>query len=282
MNLPAAGLTLTSIGWAHEGDCGRPGSWDRSALGFPSTWADDELLPGHEWPPVSSKVASGEQGADRKGKSRSSSFNLSSMPPAHAIEYGYQYDSGHGGGERRSRSGTIMPGSMAASDSATTASLPPLQPPLSVAIDYSGGVTSSSSSAAANGAGNWSTSHSRSASAASVSSAAYRSSSAYGGGHSRQASGSGYHSPGFTTPTGGTAAAAGGRSPTGSIYGGVSSSSSSHPPVVVAVEDHNLYGANNAETEAAHRSGWRKFGEETTEEELERRKLEEEDRELMG
>ncbi|GAA5909390.1 hypothetical protein JCM5296_007022 [Sporobolomyces johnsonii] len=40
----AAGLTLSSLGWAHERDPGIVGEWDRSALGYDETWDGDELL----------------------------------------------------------------------------------------------------------------------------------------------------------------------------------------------------------------------------------------------
>lgn len=245
-------MTLTSIGWAHEGDCGRPGSWDRSALGFPSTWDHDELLPGCKWPPSS---ANGY--GHGKGKSRSSSFSLSSMPPSHSLEHGYRNGSSAG---TRTRSGTVVPGSSSSppspgaqgqGDLEQGQSHRPPQPPLSVAIDYSG--TPSTSHPA------WT--HTRTASASSLSSA-------YG------ASGyDGAKSPFTPTPTGV-------RSPAGSFYGsGVASPSVGS--TVIAFEENNAAGPG-AGVEAG-RQGWRKVGGgETTEEEVARRKMEEEERELMG
>ncbi|GAA5833564.1 hypothetical protein JCM3766R1_002575 [Sporobolomyces carnicolor] len=61
----AAGLTLASIGWAHEGQKGVVGTWDRSALGYDETWAEDELVPGARVP------------GSLKGKTRESSANSS-------------------------------------------------------------------------------------------------------------------------------------------------------------------------------------------------------------
>ncbi|GAA5992840.1 hypothetical protein JCM10908_001366 [Rhodotorula pacifica] len=216
----AAGLTLTSLGWAHEGDAGRPGSWDRSVLGFDSTWSEDELLPGAEWPPAVSV---------NKGKSRaSSSSNLSSMPPMPEL----------GGGGTRTRSGTIV-----ANTHAQASSIP--QPPLSVAIDYSGG------SSAINGNGNGGGYvHARPPLTIDATAAtSHYATTTHSRSHSRSASA-------FSTPTG-----SGSRSPAGSVYGG-------ETPV--------------SATSTSARQGWRKVGGETTEEEVERRELEEEDRELMG
>ncbi|GAA5872957.1 hypothetical protein JCM3774_004886 [Rhodotorula dairenensis] len=228
----AAGLTLAGMGWAHEGDAGRPGSWDRSALGFESTWADDELLPGAEWPPVVSV---------NKGKSRASSFsNLSSMPPMPEL--------GGTSNGTRTRSGTLVPATNA--NAAVQAAIP--QPPLSVAIDYSGagygfGSTSSASSSATYV-------HAPPPLTIDVSAAPFRQA------HSRNPSASASASA-FSTPTG-----SGSRSPAGSVYDG----GGGDTPL------GNGGGGGGA------RQGWRRVGGETTEEEVERRKLEEEDRELMG
>ncbi|GJN89975.1 hypothetical protein Rhopal_002964-T1 [Rhodotorula paludigena] len=88
--LRAAGLTLDALGWAHEGDDeGRPGAWDRSALGFPHTWDDSELLPGRTWPPPAA--------GDNKGKGRERP-SFSSMTSSGAAAQG----------QGRSRSGTVV------------------------------------------------------------------------------------------------------------------------------------------------------------------------------
>ena len=94
----AAGLTLASVGWAHEGVPGAPGSWDRSSLGFPSTWEDSELLPGASWPPYPSSASSF---SDRKGKSREPSAGGASFSSA---------SSSRPASFSRSRSGTIVAG----------------------------------------------------------------------------------------------------------------------------------------------------------------------------
>ncbi|GAA5939963.1 questin oxidase family protein [Sporobolomyces koalae] len=99
----AAGLTLASLGWAHEGDAGVVGTWDRSGLGYDETWQDDELLPG--------ATAPNALRASYKGKSRedSSSSNRSSLS-----SFGRQAPTGgtlpvRGIEPRsRSRSGTTM------------------------------------------------------------------------------------------------------------------------------------------------------------------------------
>ncbi|BGP41181.1 hypothetical protein JCM10449v2_005155 [Rhodotorula kratochvilovae] len=85
----AAGLTLASVGWAHEGHSGSPGAWDRSALGFESTWDESELLPGASWPPPS---RAGAGSVDRKGKGREG-FSPNSSTASFS----------------RSRSGTLVP-----------------------------------------------------------------------------------------------------------------------------------------------------------------------------
>ncbi|GAA5907115.1 questin oxidase family protein [Sporobolomyces salmoneus] len=91
----AAGLTLSSIGWAHEGDKGIVGTWDRSALGYNETWADDELLPGARMP-------GSLKGKMRENSASSSRSSLSSFG-----------GSGVGGGRptsssSKSQSGSIM------------------------------------------------------------------------------------------------------------------------------------------------------------------------------
>ena len=223
--LPAAGLTLAGMGWAHEGDAGRPGAWDRSALGFDSTWSSDRLLPGAEWPPVVSV-------SDNKGKNRASSFSLSSMAPIGQLGGG-----GGNGGGTRTRSGTVVPVPVVP------------QPPLSVAIDYSGQQQ-------------YHASHPPPPPLTIDVSAA--SSSSFGGGgattHSRTGSRNG---SAFSTPTG-----SGSRSPAGSIYNGGNGGDEMTP----------IGGPNGN----GGRQGWRRVGGETTEEEVERRAMEEEDRELMG
>ena len=241
----AAGLTLAGMGWAHEGDAGRPGRWDRSALGFDSTWSEDELLPGAEWPPAVSA---------NKGKSRASSFSLSSMAPIGQL--------GGGAAGTRTRSGTLVPSPVPSA----AASIP--QPPLSIAIDYSGQLPPQQQryhhashhpappppltidvSAAA-------------VAAASSSSSASSSLETTTHSHSRTHSRNGGSA--FSTPTG-----SGSRSPAGSIYNGGGNGGDETTPI-----DPN--GGNGA------RQGWRRVGGETTEEEVERRAMEEEDRELMG
>ncbi|GAA6022709.1 hypothetical protein JCM10207_008073 [Rhodosporidiobolus poonsookiae] len=71
----AAGLTLASVGWRHEGDAGNMGTWDRSGLGWPSTWEKDELLPGREFPPPSFAG---------KGKGRASPPLSNSISPSNS------------------------------------------------------------------------------------------------------------------------------------------------------------------------------------------------------
>ncbi|GAA6009671.1 hypothetical protein JCM11491_001054 [Sporobolomyces phaffii] len=85
----AAGLTLSALGWAHEGDRGVAGSWDRSALGFDETWAEDERLPG--------QAHKGKQRETSTLSSRSSlsSFGMSTGSP------------GGRASSSRSRSGTV-------------------------------------------------------------------------------------------------------------------------------------------------------------------------------
>lgn len=85
----AAGLTLSSLGWAHEGDEGIAGGWDRSALGYDETWEEDELMPGARVP------------TSLKGKTREFSTN-SSQASLSSFNGGTQSRS-------RSRSGTITP-----------------------------------------------------------------------------------------------------------------------------------------------------------------------------
>lgn len=84
----AAGLTLSSLGWAHEGDEGIVGSWDRSALGYDETWEEDELLPGARVP------------TSLKGKTRESDTTNSSQSSLSSFNGGTQ-------SRNRSRSGTI-------------------------------------------------------------------------------------------------------------------------------------------------------------------------------
>ncbi|GAA6044066.1 hypothetical protein JCM8097_005012 [Rhodosporidiobolus ruineniae] len=118
----AAGMTLDSIGWAHEGDDGNTGSWDRSGLGWPSTWEKDELLPGREWPPPS---------YSGKGKGRISTPQLGARQysnPISPVDSPYQsfpptFGSPHppssssassssspnGSSFARTRSGTVVP-----------------------------------------------------------------------------------------------------------------------------------------------------------------------------
>ncbi|GAA5952657.1 hypothetical protein JCM3765_002235 [Sporobolomyces pararoseus] len=68
----AAGMTLASVGWAHEGDKGILGTWDRSALGYDETWREDELLPG-------AQVPSSLKGKMRENSANSSRTSLSSF-----------------------------------------------------------------------------------------------------------------------------------------------------------------------------------------------------------
>ncbi|GAA5995664.1 hypothetical protein JCM5350_007794 [Sporobolomyces pararoseus] len=82
----AAGMTLASIGWAHEGDKGIVGTWDRSALGYDETWKEDELLPG-------AQIPGSLKGKTRENSATSSRSSLSSFA-----------GSGVGGGGRPSLS----------------------------------------------------------------------------------------------------------------------------------------------------------------------------------
>lgn len=90
----AAGLTLASLGWAHEGDKGILGSWDRSALGYDETWAEDELLPG-------ARVPGSLKGKTRENSANSSRSNLSSFG-------GSGIGGGRPGSSSRSQPGSIM------------------------------------------------------------------------------------------------------------------------------------------------------------------------------
>ncbi|GAA5827331.1 hypothetical protein JCM11251_003768 [Rhodosporidiobolus azoricus] len=114
----AAGLTLSSLGWDHEnvpGNMSSSGGWDRSGLGWPETWKDEDLLPGHSWPPAP---------WEGKGKSRAGSptsphgagfgggNNISfSNSPYQSFSPSYPSDSrsSSNGSYSRTRSGTVVP-----------------------------------------------------------------------------------------------------------------------------------------------------------------------------
>ncbi|GAA5919707.1 hypothetical protein JCM6882_008438 [Rhodosporidiobolus microsporus] len=114
----AAGLTLSSIGWAHEnvpGNMSRSGGWDRSGLGWPETWKDDELLPGHTWPPAS---FAGKGKSRASSPSRASAISPSNSPyqtfsPTFAPSNSTSSSSASAAGSNRSfsrtRSGTVVP-----------------------------------------------------------------------------------------------------------------------------------------------------------------------------
>ncbi|GAA5848834.1 hypothetical protein JCM8547_006362 [Rhodosporidiobolus lusitaniae] len=103
----AAGLTLDSVGWRHEGNEGNVGTWDRSGLGWPETWKDDELLPGREWPPASYAG---------KGKGRASSCPSNAISPSNSpymsFSRSFSSNSSHSNSTQsfsRTRSGTVVP-----------------------------------------------------------------------------------------------------------------------------------------------------------------------------
>ncbi|GAA5820629.1 hypothetical protein JCM10212_005714 [Sporobolomyces blumeae] len=101
--LRAAGMTLSSLGWAHEGDKGIVGTWDRSALGYDETWNEDERVEGGGGP-----GPYGQPGW--KGKMREHSNSQASSSRSSLSSFG-QSSGGRGGGRSstsRSRSGTIM------------------------------------------------------------------------------------------------------------------------------------------------------------------------------
>jgi hypothetical protein len=113
----AAGLTLDSVGWAHEGSTGTVGTWDRSGLGWPETWRNDVLLPGREWPPVEGKGKGRSAGPSRSPSGNplsaatspytdfSRSFsNSSSSSSTHSNGY---YHHQQAPKPQRSRSGTV-------------------------------------------------------------------------------------------------------------------------------------------------------------------------------
>ncbi|GAA5989516.1 hypothetical protein JCM11641_005558 [Rhodosporidiobolus odoratus] len=135
----AAGITLSSMGWQHEGDSGNPGEWDRSGLGFPESWSDSDLLPGHSWPSSSPYSGKGKERASASpapspyGSPPSNRVSPDSSPYAsYAPSFASPAASREGSpapgatgarGYSRSRSGTIILNSHAAGSNHTNSTL---------------------------------------------------------------------------------------------------------------------------------------------------------------
>ncbi|GAA5955384.1 hypothetical protein JCM10213_002868 [Rhodosporidiobolus nylandii] len=136
----AAGMTLDSVGWAHEGAEGNVGTWDRSGLGWPETWSKDELLPGREWPPASFS-GKGKARASVPHSASNNSISPSNSPYTPSSPYFTSPPSSARSSTRsfsRTRSGTVVPGdeeavSFAARDSAL------LSPRLASSTSFGGG-----------------------------------------------------------------------------------------------------------------------------------------------